>query len=84
MTGQIGRSYFQTGLGEMYMVPEKQKYLEAESSILATLRERGAKSPATFKREPVSRSALQSGSGRRAWHKFCKDCTLADSTALPL
>lgn len=37
VTGQIGRNYFQTGLGEMYMVPEKQNYLEAESSVLATL-----------------------------------------------
>ena len=37
MAGQIGRHYFEAGLGEMYMVPEKQKYLEvAESSILAT------------------------------------------------
>ena len=40
MAGQIGRHYFEAGLGEMYMVPEKQKYLEvAESSILATIRE---------------------------------------------
>lgn len=65
MAGQIGRHYFEAGLGEMYMVPEKQKYLEAaESSILATIREE--QSPATFRREPV----LEAGGVRRA-AQFC-------------
>ena len=62
MAGQIGRHYFEAGLGEMYMVPEKQKYLEvAESSILATIREEP-------RVQPLSGESRLAGAGASGVH----------------
>lgn len=61
MAGQIGRHYFEAGLGEMYMVPEKQKYLKAESSILATI----AEEPRV---QPLSGESRLAGAGASGVH----------------
>ena len=61
----------------MYMVPEKQKYLEAaESSILATIREEP-------RVQPLSGESRLAGAGASGVHSTSfADCTLGDSTAL--